>query len=226
MPSQPGSHLEERGGTVGESTPASSLKSLPKASPTRPVQIHRRESLTPAEISWYYRKNTVPAPGPTTSTQVPSQTVTDALRYEPVSTSRCFQDFKSVVERLEQLKDVTEQYDLDLEARSLQRNKQREVLKRLRAWRDWQDTQFLSRNFRLESWWKTLLSDKPEIPQKEQLIDLVKHFYPLRADVKVYICDFGLNQFKRTSTTLADIERCMNYSPFTRLYSHPCRPRA
>ena len=92
----------------------------------------------------------------------------------------------------------------DDSARELQR--QREVLKRLKAWHAW-DVRRRINPFRFLL---TLvgLARPPACPSHEELRSLATFFFPPRESLKVSICDFGEDhRYERHVVPLASIER-------------------
>ena len=47
---------------------------------------------------------------------------------------------------------------------------------------------------------------RTEAPARAELISLIKHYFPPRADTKVLVCDFGDNHVTRTEISLGDAE--------------------
>ncbi|KAL8944271.1 MAG: hypothetical protein Q9216_000566 [Gyalolechia sp. 2 TL-2023] len=54
---------------------------------------------------------------------------------------------------------------------------------------------------------------RPSLPSKEDLVRLVQHYYPARADVKVQVCDFGIGRAERTEITVGQIEEYWQSKP-------------
>ncbi|KAL8812163.1 MAG: hypothetical protein Q9200_001243 [Gallowayella weberi] len=54
---------------------------------------------------------------------------------------------------------------------------------------------------------------RPDIPSKDELISLARHYYPARADLKVQVCDFGLGRAERTEISLGQIEEYWQAKP-------------
>ncbi|KAL8853448.1 MAG: hypothetical protein Q9221_001765 [Calogaya cf. arnoldii] len=54
---------------------------------------------------------------------------------------------------------------------------------------------------------------RPDLPSKDELIQLARHYYPARADLKVQICDFGLGRAERNEITLGQIEEYWQAKP-------------
>ena len=87
---------------------------------------------------------------------------------------------------------------------------QRAVLKKLKAWHQWE-------NERHESLGKFLMSKagfprRPICPSDDQLISLATHFFPPRWSLKVIVCDFGDGRFERCETKLLNVEKCESLS--------------
>ncbi|KAL8739425.1 MAG: hypothetical protein Q9190_007774 [Brigantiaea leucoxantha] len=107
--------------------------------------------------------------------------------------------------------------DPEIERRRLQRlsrynteyNRQRGVYERLIEWAD-------SDHYRIGNQILGLLSKRhrrPPLPPAKELIDLARHYYPSRADLKVQICDFGPGRAERTEITLGQIEEHWQSKP-------------
>jgi hypothetical protein len=91
----------------------------------------------------------------------------------------------------------------DDSARELQR--QREVLKRLKAWHAW-DVKRRINPFRF-FWTLIGLPKRPACPSHEELLSLATFFFPPRKSLKVSICDFGEDyRCERHEVPLASIE--------------------
>ncbi|KAL8675232.1 MAG: hypothetical protein Q9168_000352 [Polycauliona sp. 1 TL-2023] len=54
---------------------------------------------------------------------------------------------------------------------------------------------------------------RPDLPSKEELLGLARHYYPARADLKVQVCDFGLGRAERTEITLGQVEEYWQAKP-------------
>ncbi|KAL8862290.1 MAG: hypothetical protein Q9178_001299 [Gyalolechia marmorata] len=54
---------------------------------------------------------------------------------------------------------------------------------------------------------------RPQLPSKDELIGLARHYYPARADLKVQVCDFGLGRAERNEITLGQIEEYWQDKP-------------
>ncbi|KAI4252371.1 MAG: hypothetical protein L6R42_007993, partial [Xanthoria sp. 1 TBL-2021] len=77
---------------------------------------------------------------------------------------------------------------------------------------DWYDTSYscLQNRF-LGLFFKS--RRRPDLPSKEELIGLARHYYPARADLKVQVCDFGLGRAERNEITLGQIEEYWQAKP-------------
>jgi hypothetical protein len=123
----------------------------------------------------------------------------------PVPTSRCLQNFAVVVGRLN---------NPEVQERQLQKFKRQKqyldtqyrnesILNELRTWR-------ASLN-KPDTFWgyvkKTFeFGHHAPLPHKQDLVDMAKYYYPIRSEVKVFICDFGLNRFEKHQVPLGRIE--------------------
>ena len=83
--------------------------------------------------------------------------------------------------------------------------KHREVLKQLRAWRDWDTSRRAS--FRLFLLSK-IYPNRPLCPPKKKLQALAEYFFPPRLVLNVSICDFGNGRFERHDTNVEKMEAC------------------
>ncbi|KAI4282529.1 MAG: hypothetical protein L6R38_002873 [Xanthoria sp. 2 TBL-2021] len=54
---------------------------------------------------------------------------------------------------------------------------------------------------------------RPDLPSKDELIGLARHYYPARADLKIQVCDFGLGRAERNEITLGQIEEYWQAKP-------------
>lgn len=65
-------------------------------------------------------------------------------------------------------------------------------------------------------WIRALFLDeyKPEpLPSQQELIELAKHYYPPRGELKVHVCDFGLGRAEHTEITLGEVEEYWQVKP-------------
>jgi hypothetical protein len=135
-------------------------------------------------------------------------TIVDSMYGPPIPTTQCIQNFKKVVAR--QIDPaIQEAMDRHLAESKAERKRHNETLKRLRKWSERKNTQtiFLSRLGRLGN----LFARRAPLPKHEELVSLAKHYFPLRADVKLYVCDFGENKFNKEEVPLGMIDSCMLY---------------
>ncbi|KAL8887912.1 MAG: hypothetical protein Q9192_006256 [Flavoplaca navasiana] len=136
----------------------------------------------------------------------PSLTSSEASEETVVSSKRVLTNFQKVAGR-----------DPEIEARRLRKLSrhnseylvQKGVYNRLM---DWYDTSYRClRNQFLGLFVKS--SRRPDLPSKEELIGLARHYYPARADLKVQVCDFGLGRAERNEITLGQIEEYWQAKP-------------
>lgn len=85
-------------------------------------------------------------------------------------------------------------------------NSQRAVLKRLKAWQQWDTDRYKSLGSFLMS--KAGFPKRPICPSDDQLFSLARHFFPPRWSLKVVVCDFGGGRFERCETELLNVEKC------------------
>ncbi len=83
---------------------------------------------------------------------------------------------------------------------------QRIVLKRLKAWHQWD-------NDRYKSLRKFLISQagflkRPICPTPGQLFSLATYFFPPRWSLRVIVCDFGEGRFERCEVDLQNVTQC------------------
>ena len=126
--------------------------------------------------------------------------------HPPIPTPHCLQQFEAVVARKTEPK----------EGNTTEREKHKEVLKRLRAWRDWQLSSRISRI--------TMLLKRPwdeiphrNLPRHEEIINMVLYFYPPRAKIKIFVCDFGLDRFEKQEVSLSTVVQCKWFQPFSKV---------
>ena len=81
----------------------------------------------------------------------------------------------------------------------------RQVLEKLRAWRDWEKA---PQGSLLSFPRKKLLSKRPPRPGSEDLQSLAKFFFPPRGSLKASICDFGPGNGPEEIFEREDIEIC------------------
>ena len=85
-------------------------------------------------------------------------------------------------------------------------NSQRAVLKRLKAWHQWEIDRYKSLGKLLAS--KAGFPKRPICPSNDQLLSLATHFFPPRWSLKVVVCDFGHGRFERREIELLNVENC------------------
>lgn len=123
----------------------------------------------------------------------------------PVPTSRCLQNFAVVVGRLN---------NPEVQERQLQKYKRQkqfldtqlrneQILNELRNWRASLNKPntfwgYVRRTFEI--------GHHVHLPHQQDLVDMAKYYYPIRSEVKVHICDFGLNRFEKHEVPLGRIE--------------------
>ncbi|KAI4125314.1 MAG: hypothetical protein LQ338_004328 [Usnochroma carphineum] len=54
---------------------------------------------------------------------------------------------------------------------------------------------------------------RPPLPHRDELLGLARHYYPARADLKVQVCDFGLDRAERNEISLGQIEEYWQSKP-------------
>jgi hypothetical protein len=134
-----------------------------------------------------------------------------AVHGPPLPTTLCVQQFKKVaVRKLEP--NIKRRREEDLVQAKAQRDIHIATLDQLRKWAEWKKNEKnvigrLQHAFRF----------RPKPPLKEDIIKMAKHYYPMRADVILNVCDFGKTSFKRTKVRFAEIEDCMYISAFLML---------
>ncbi len=83
---------------------------------------------------------------------------------------------------------------------------QRAVLKRLKAWRQWDTDRYKSlRKFIMS---KAGLPKRPKCPTPGQLFSLATYFFTPRWSLKVIVCDFGEGRFERFEVDLENVTQC------------------
>ena len=89
---------------------------------------------------------------------------------------------------------------------------QRGVLKKLKAWHQWDLDRYKSLSRFLMS--KAGFPRRPIRPTPDQLSSLTAYFFPPRSSLRVIICDFGEERFERSDVELGDIQQCKSlFSP-------------
>lgn len=91
-------------------------------------------------------------------------------------------------------------------------NSQRAVLKRLKAWHQWEIDRYKSLGKFLVS--KAGFPKRPIRPSNDQLLSLATHFFPPRWSLKVIVCDFGDGRFERCEIELINVKKCKSLSCF------------
>ena len=85
----------------------------------------------------------------------------------------------------------------------------RHVYERLRKWADTR-TRTAMDSIRGLFWEQY----RPEpLPSQQELIDLAKHYYPPRGQLKVHVCDFGVGRAEHTEITLGEVEEFWQTKP-------------
>lgn len=86
---------------------------------------------------------------------------------------------------------------------------QRSVLRRLRIWHEWDEN---LRRSPIHYFLSFILPNKPSCPSDAELLSLTTYFFPLRANLKVTVCDFvcepGAARQTTTIIPLSQAERC------------------
>lgn len=130
----------------------------------------------------------------------------------PVPTSLCLQSFAVVVGR---------QNNREVKERRMQKFKRQQqflatqkkhehTLDELRKWKQQGER---SRSFRKSIKDTLQFRPRPHLPSHQDIIDMAKYYYPLRADVKVFVCDFGLNRFEKTEVPLGSVSKYFYSKP-------------
>ena len=119
----------------------------------------------------------------------------------PVPTTKVLEHFEKVVSRgtnRERKNDTLDYYKIT-------NQRQRQTLDRLKQWADAAIRPSIDwvLSFALKCY------RRPLRPDDEELITLARHFYPLRGELRVHVCDFGDDHAEHFETKLAEIERCM-----------------
>lgn len=116
----------------------------------------------------------------------------------------------------------------EVEERRAQRRKRQEklhsnqkrheaTLEELRAWR-----RRAQRGETVDGLLKNALDfqSRARLPAQGDLLSMAKYYYPLRADVRVFVCDFGDNRFEKAEVPLRMIGDCMFDELVTRLQAN------
>ncbi len=83
---------------------------------------------------------------------------------------------------------------------------QRVVLKRLKAWHQWDTDRYESLSKFIMS--KAGLPKRPNCPDSGQLFSLATYFFTPRWSLRVIVCDFGEGRFERFEVDLQNITQC------------------
>lgn len=82
----------------------------------------------------------------------------------------------------------------------------RVVLRRLKAWHQWETDRYKSLSKFLMS--KAGIPKRPIRPTHAQLLSLATYFFPPRRSLKVVVCDFGESRFERFEVDLFNVQQC------------------
>lgn len=85
-------------------------------------------------------------------------------------------------------------------------NSKRAVLKRLKAWHQWEIDRYKSLGKFLIS--KAGFPKRPICPSNDELLSLATYFFPPRWSLKVVVCDFGDGRFERCEIELINVMKC------------------
>ena len=90
-----------------------------------------------------------------------------------------------------------------------QNRDQQDVYIRLRRWADMKSQP-------AKDWMRGIFVDeykRPPLPKHEELIQLAKHYYPPRGELKVHVCDFGEGRAEHAEITLGEVEEYWQQKP-------------
>lgn len=130
----------------------------------------------------------------------------------PVPTSKCLQAFTLVVGRLQnievQKRRQQAQKNQKHHIEALQKHSQ--TVKELREWRRKVDRSdsfrgMLKHHFRI--------IPHANLPSKGDILSMAKYYYPLRKEIKIYVCDFGADRFQKIDVPLGQIEEHLYNKP-------------
>ena len=83
---------------------------------------------------------------------------------------------------------------------------QRAVLRKLKAWYQWDTDRYRSLgNFLLS---KVGFPKRPICPTTTELLSLATFFFPQRHSLKVFVCDFSMDGVNREEVDLKDVRQC------------------
>lgn len=119
-----------------------------------------------------------------------------------VPTSRCYQEFNRVASRVVPV-NVQQEKDAALKASENKRRQHQQTLNALRAWAAAKaETQGIRRIIR------GILRRNRTVPypNKADLVDMARYYYPLRGDIKVHVCDFGKGRFEKQEIPLGSLD--------------------
>lgn len=129
---------------------------------------------------------------------------------EPLATSQCLQNFADVTARGKNQANIKRGEEKKEYVRLCQdeRAKHQAVLEQLRGWRRRQRARKT-----IKGWLKSSLEHKWQLPRHDELVAMVHYYYPSRADVKIYICDFGADRFKKRVIRMGDLDKEFSSKP-------------
>ncbi len=90
--------------------------------------------------------------------------------------------------------------------RSASLEPQRAVLRKLKAWHQWDTNRYKSLGNWLMS--KAGLPKRPICPSKRELLSLSEYFFPLRRSLKIIVCDIGEGRLESFEADILDVEKC------------------
>ncbi|KAH7408231.1 hypothetical protein DE146DRAFT_645631 [Phaeosphaeria sp. MPI-PUGE-AT-0046c] len=180
---------------------------------TRTGSSGRRPSLfsqmTPAQFHTWSSSNG------SSRRQLPHGISDDNLRKAPtpiVPTTKCLQNFPDVVARTAR-RTIPASTIKAREHHRQQHDVHKETLMKLRAW---DESRTLKKQHPIQYWWKTHVefSNKPPSkPSEEELVNMVYHYYPLRADIKIHVCDFGRGKYEKKDMKVSELKEDMCKKP-------------
>jgi hypothetical protein len=124
--------------------------------------------------------------------------------YPPIPTTQCLQQFAKVVARQVDPA-VKARKDARLNYWKAEKKQHDRTLEQLRAWANSKQRRINLKRlfFRIFDF-----GSGYRLPDHNSLVNLAKYHYPMRADLTIFVCDFGDNRFEKQEVSFAAIDEC------------------
>jgi hypothetical protein len=176
--------------------------SLAAAVATSPPDATRNGALSSEEVEEKAMKDDEGDLHPDLRAEI--EAIWSAAKGPPLPTPKCIQQFKYVtVRQIDLHPERTAEKNKRIEDKIKERDVQIETLERLRKWEKRRE-----KRATLTGRIASLFTPRLPLPKTEELISLARYYYPLRADVIVYVCDFLENDFNKMEVPLGKIDEC------------------